>query len=45
LHDINDVMHSHKYKTQTSHEHVHKLKHFYYQLFLGQHPTYDKYKC
>jgi len=31
LHDINDVIHSQKYKTQTSHEHVHKLKHFCWQ--------------
>jgi hypothetical protein len=31
LHDINDVMHSHKYKTQISHEHVHKPKHFHWQ--------------
>jgi hypothetical protein len=28
LHDINDVMHSQKHKTQTSHENVHKPKHF-----------------
>jgi hypothetical protein len=31
LHDINDVMHSQKHKTPTSHEHVHKPKHFRWQ--------------
>jgi hypothetical protein len=31
LHDINDVIHSQKHKTQTSHEHVHKPKHFCWQ--------------
>jgi hypothetical protein len=33
LHDINDVMHSQKHKTQISHEHVHvhKPKHFHWQ--------------
>ncbi len=31
MHDINDVMHSQKHKTQTSHENVHKPKHFHFQ--------------
>jgi hypothetical protein len=31
LHDINDVIHSQKHKTQTSHEHVHKPKHLCWQ--------------
>jgi hypothetical protein len=31
LHDINDVMHSQKHKTQTSHEHVNKPRHFHWQ--------------
>jgi hypothetical protein len=31
LPDINDVVYSQKHKTQTSHEHVHKPKHFCWQ--------------
>jgi len=32
LNDIKDIMHSQKHKTQTSHEHVKKPKHFHWQL-------------